>query len=100
LITTKPDVLPDYLAWYLAHPTTQRELASRMVGSSLPFVPLAAMRELEIEVPALETQKRIVRVQALHRRQADLEEQITHARTQYIDTITKAALERAAQPNP
>jgi hypothetical protein len=99
MITTKPDVLPEYLAWYLAHPATQRELAGRMVGSSLPFVPLSAMRELEIEVPALETQQRIVRVQTLHRQQTDLEQQLTEARSQYINAVTRAALERAAHPN-
>jgi restriction endonuclease S subunit len=70
-----------------------------MVGSSLPFVPLAAMRELEIEVPSLETQRRIARVQSLHRRQAELEKQLSQTRNRYINAVTRAALERATHPN-
>lgn len=98
IITPSAQVLSDYLAWYLAHPVTERLLGSQVVGSNLPFVPLSAIRELEIEVPALAVQERIVRVQALHRRQQELEQQITQVRERYVNAITQAALERAAQP--
>jgi hypothetical protein len=94
IITPSALVLPDYLAWYLSHPSTERELSGNTFGSNLTFVRLSVMRELEIEVPDLETQRKIVRVQSLHRRQAELEQQLTGARTQYINIITKAALER------
>jgi restriction endonuclease S subunit len=99
IITPSAGLLPDYLAWYLAHPATERMLGSRMVGSSLPFVPLSAMRELEIEVPALEVQERIVRVQSLHRRQQELEQQLVQARERFVNAVTRAALERAVSPN-
>jgi hypothetical protein len=99
IITPSANVLPDYLAWYLAHPATERLLGSQVVGSNLPFVPLSALRDLEVEVPTLAVQERIVRVQALHRRQQKLEQRITQARERYINAITQAVLEHAAHPN-
>lgn len=98
IITTTADVLPEYLAWYLAHPATTRVIRAMVVGSSLPFVPLSALREMEVEVPGLTVQKRIVRVQALHRRRQELEQRLAQARQRQINAVTQAALAGAAHP--
>lgn len=99
IITPGPDLLPDYLVWYLGHPTTTRRMAELVVGSKLPFLPLSAVRQLEVELPPLEVQERIVAVHSLHRRLTELETQLGHAREQYLNTITRAALDRAV-PTP
>jgi len=99
IITTGPTLLPEYLAWYLAHPTTARQWRLAEVGSKLAFVPLSAVRELEIEVPRLDVQERIVSVDALHRRLGELERQLTDTRNRYVHQITRAALDRAATSN-
>jgi hypothetical protein len=100
IITTKPEVLPEYLAWYLAHPANARAIGNLVVGSSLPFMPLSALREMEIEVPALAIQQQIVRVESLHRRHTELEQRLTQTRERYVNAITRAALERPAQHEP
>lgn len=99
IITPGPGLLPDYLVWYLGHPATTRRLAELVVGTKLPFLPLAAVRQLEVEIPPLEVQQRIVAVHTLHRRLTELESQIGHAREQYLNTITRTALDRAV-PTP
>lgn len=99
IITPGPDLLPDYLVWYLGHPTTTRRMAELVVGSKLPFLPLSAVRQLEVEMPPLEVQERIVAVHSLHSRLTALESQLSHARGQYLNTITRTALERAV-PTP
>jgi len=99
IITTGPNVLPDYLAWYLAHPMTARQWRQAEVGSKLSFVPLSAVRELEVEVPPLDVQERIVAVAALHRRLGELEQQLADTRNRYVHQITRAALDRAANSN-
>lgn len=97
VITTRADVLPEYLVWLLGHPKTARQTRHKEVGSKLPFVPLSAMRSLELEIPALELQQRIVEVATLHQAMVELEHQLTEAREHYINAITQAALERSAQ---
>lgn len=99
IITPGPDLLPDYLVWYLGHPTTTRRMNELVVGSKLPFLPLSAVRRLEVELPPLEVQQRIVAVHTLHRRLTELESQLGHAREQYLNTITRTALDRAV-PTP
>lgn len=99
IITTGPTLIPDYLAWFLSHPTMARQWRLAEVGSKLAFVPLSAVRELEIEVPPLEVQQRIVAVDALHRRLGELEHQLADTRNQYVHQITRAALDRAANSN-
>ena len=99
IITTGPTLRPEYLAWYLGHPTTARQWRLAEVGSKIAFVPLSAVRELEIEVPPLDVQERIVSVDALHRRLGELERQLTDTRNRYVHQITKAALDRAANSN-
>lgn len=95
VITTRLEVLPDYLAWYLNHPDTERAMRGLVVGSKLPFLPLSAVRQLEVELPPLEVQQRIVAVHTLHRRLTELESQIGRAREQYVNSITRTALDRA-----
>lgn len=99
IITTGATLLPEYVAWYLAHPMTARQWRLAEVGSKLAFVPLSAVRELEIEVPSLDVQRRIVSVDALHRRLGELERQLTDTRNQYVHQITRAALDHAATYN-
>ena len=95
IITAGPTVLPEYLAWYLAHPTMARQWRQAEVGSKLAFVPLAAVREMQVEVPPLDVQQRIVTVHALHKRLTGLEQQLQDARNEYVHAVTEAALDRA-----
>lgn len=99
IITTGPTLLPEYLAWFLSHPTSARQWRLAEVGSNIAFVPLSAVRELEIEVPPLDVQERIMSVNALHRRLGELERQLTDTRNRYVHQITRAALDRAANSN-
>jgi len=96
VITTGPEVLAEYLSWYLAHPSTAQRIRNLAVGSKLPFVPLAALRDLEIEVPPLQVQRRIVHAHALHQQAAELEQKLSRAREQYVNAVTRAALDRSA----
>lgn len=99
IITTGPTLLPEYVAWYLAHPMTARQWQRAEVGSKLAFVPLSAVRELEVDVPPLDFQRRIVAVDALHNRLGELEQQLADTRNRYVHQITRAALDRAANSN-
>ncbi len=77
LITpTSSLVIPEFLSWSLNRPRMQRylgEIASQ--GSSIPMLSTATAKELKLEIPGLETQHRILRLNKLW----EQEQQLTRA---------------------
>jgi hypothetical protein len=86
----------DYIAWYLNHPRTRGRLASTMQGSSIQFLTVAAVRDFEIELPDMHTQRRIGRLAALTSRVGSLERQLSDARAALADAVAMTALEHSA----
>lgn len=98
IVSPEPGVAdPDYLAWYINHPTTAARLSGLMQGTNLRFLSISALRDFEVELPPLDLQRRIARVHALAERVAELERQLAAARKQLIHSVTYAALQRAVQ---
>lgn len=99
LISPDPRLVDSgYLACYLNHPTTTARLQGLMRGTNLQFLSLVALRDFEVELPPLDLQRRIARVNTLAQRVAQLERQLAAAREQFIQSITHAALQRAVEP--
>jgi hypothetical protein len=77
LMLLRPDpsaVMPQYLAWAINQPEAQRHFDTAARGTSIRMVPKASLDDLHIDVPDLETQRRIVMVDAL----AAQEHALTH----------------------
>lgn len=58
-------VLPDYLCWYINAPATQAQLAALAEGTSVRMISVEALKALDVPLPSLATQQRIVQVAAL-----------------------------------
>ncbi|HOC94183.1 MAG TPA: restriction endonuclease subunit S [bacterium] len=65
-------ILPEFLAWYLNQDPARSVILSQARGSHMPLVPMSAFREIEIEVPPVEVQGRIVELSRLQRREREL----------------------------
>lgn len=85
-----------YIAWYLNHPRTRARLAGAMLGSSIQFLTVAAVRDFEIELPDMQTQRRIGRLAALTSHVGSLERRLSDARAALADAVAMTAVERAA----
>lgn len=68
----KERVLPEYLAWAINHPDAQRRLGAEAQGTSLRMISMAVLERLDIAVPDLQTQRRIVDLDALAKREGRL----------------------------
>jgi len=86
--------LPDYLAWFLNLPATQSRLGAMRAGSSVPFVRLNELRELEVPVPDLELQKRIVEICKLILQEEELLTRIQTQRRTLVDAMLHDAARR------
>jgi restriction endonuclease S subunit len=69
---TMPDVLPEYLVWYVNQPVAQANLLTAARGTHIPSVSREAFAELELVIPPLEEQRRIVEVARLLAQEQEL----------------------------
>ena len=98
LVIVRPDrdrVLPEYLAWAINQPDAQRRLGAEAQGTSLRMVPMAVLENLEIAVPDLPTQKRIVELYALARQEGQLLRQLATRRGELVSAILGEAAKAA-----
>ncbi len=70
------NVLPDYLAWKLNHPVTQNYLKRNAIGSAIVSISKAVLDELEISIPDLTTQRTILKIAELRKKEKQLKQQI------------------------
>ena len=65
-------ILPEYLAWVINQPSSQRHFDRVARGTTIRMVPRSGLEILEISVPPIETQRRIVAIDALAKREQTL----------------------------
>lgn len=88
-------VLPDYLAWYINQAPAQEYLHSvARRGTHMPLVPLSVFSDLVVDIPDVETQRRVVEVDRLFERENDLTVQLQEKRSQLIKAVCLKAAEK------
>lgn len=88
-------ILPEYLAWWLNHPKTQRLLHHLAKGTSLPAISKKVLGTLELPVPPLEKQQLIVKIATLQTREKQLQERLNHLK----ETMLQEQLLEAVSSN-
>lgn len=73
ILRPKPSrITPEFLAWSINLPTSQRHLDQSSQGGSVRMVPKSALEDLRLDVPDLATQRHITAAAHLARREAAL----------------------------
>lgn len=84
-------VLPDYLAWVLNSPPMQEFLKHQAIGSAMVSISKAVLRDLEIIVPPIEKQRKILEISRLSNLERDLRLKIAELRREMVQQqITNA----------
>lgn len=81
-------ILPEYLAWCLNHPRTQSTIAAAAQGTHAPFISKQALGAIQIPVPSLATQHRIVEVNRLRQNERRLTVQLSEAQDLLVNETT------------
>ena len=84
-----PTILPEYIAWYINLQTTQNELINFSRGSALPAINKKILSELEIDVPDLETQKKIVALDRLKKQETNIINQLDQLKIIQLEILLK-----------
>ncbi|MCP3958898.1 MAG: hypothetical protein GY719_13685 [bacterium] len=61
-------ILPGYLATILNHPETKSRIQAATSGTTVPFLSIKSLKELELPLPPLAHQKKVAEVDHLRRR--------------------------------
>lgn len=87
---------PEYLAWYLNHPTSQAYFQNNAKGTSLPSITKDILGKLEIALPSVAKQKFILQIDALRKTERELKNKIESLRESQIQQYLINALKKPA----
>lgn len=90
-------VMPQYLAWAINQPPAQRHFDSAARGTNIRMIPRSSLDDLELDVPDIETQGKIVVVDALAERERELTQLAAETRRKMISLLL---VERANSMRP
>lgn len=84
---TKKNILPEFLVWFLNHPSIQKLLKRQAIGTSIASISKTVLEELEIAIPSIETQKSILQITQLRNTEKKLYQQIQSLREKQIQQL-------------
>ncbi len=87
-----------YLAWFLNRAETRAELDRLALGSSIRFLPIAALRDFKIPLPPIERQSVITHIADLRRRETELLFRLNRARDVLLDAAALHPLPSRSSP--
>lgn len=79
---------PEFLVWYLNHPETLKVFDSKMTTQVMPSITKQELGNLEIIIPTFETQKQIVALDLLKKKQINIQKELITLEENYINAIT------------
>lgn len=87
-IKLRSDIIsPEYLCWYLNHPSVVAAIKTAQAGTGTPIIHKPTLENLEIIVPDHDTQRRIVELSSLQKREKEILEAIAEKRMQITNQI-------------
>jgi hypothetical protein len=90
-------VMPEYLAWAINQPPAQRHFDVAARGTNIRMIPKSSLDDLELEIPDLETQEKIVAIDALADQEQALALLVAETRRKMMSLIL---VERANRLHP
>ena len=80
-------VSPEYLHWYLNHPSVVATIKTSQAGSGTPLIHKPTLENLEVVIPNQEVQNSIVELSFLQKREKEILEAIAMKRMQITNQI-------------
>ena len=90
-------VLPEFVAWAINQPRAQRHFDRFARGTNMRMIPRAVLTDLEVTLPALDVQRRVVALDTLARRERTLSIRVAEKRRRlYTRILEELATEPAS----
>lgn len=88
ILRPNPEVVtPEFLAWAINQPPAQRHFDVAARGTNIRMIPRSSLDDLELDVPDIETQRKIIAVDALAERERELSQLTAEIRRKMMSLI-------------
>lgn len=87
----RPLINADYLAWFISHDKRIKLIHQQQLGTTIPSINMKQLGELEIDIPSLSVQEKIVAVQRLRDKEKELNAQLEAWRDREIQQLLSKA---------
>lgn len=84
---TSKHIRPDYLCWFINQPLAQAFLHSRATGTTMTLIGKSTLDDLEVPLPSLETQERIVALADLSNKEQKLMRELAAKKEKLVNGI-------------
>ena len=84
---TSKHIRPDYLCWFINQPVAQAFLHSRATGTAMTLIGKSTLDALEVPLPSLETQERIVALAHLSDQEQKMMRALAKKKEQFVNGI-------------
>lgn len=89
-------IMPQYLAWYLNQAEAQKYFSSNAAGTTLPIITKKILNELDIVIPSIEEQQKIVDFIGLFNRELNLIAKLQGARKKLVSKVLLEKINKEA----
>ncbi len=89
------NILPEYLAWYINQKPAQDFIKQNKRGTRMPVMPKGVFQKLKVDIPTMETQEAIIRLNELRREEARLVAEIQEKRSAMVNAMCLRAARQA-----
>jgi len=85
VLSLTEDIIPEYVAWFINQTSSQKQLKSEAMGTSMLSISIGSISELEIIIPDYRTQKIIVELDRLRSKERYLYQELISKRQKLLD---------------
>jgi type I restriction enzyme S subunit len=90
MLRPRPDLVDArYLAWFLNRADARSRLRTLFKGSTIPFLPVTDLASFEVQLPPIEHQRAVARVNELRGRERELRLKLDHAFEVLMDAASQ-----------
>ena len=94
LRTKKENLLPQYLAWWLNQPKAQTFFQSQARGARMSFISKSTLSRLQVQIPPLSVQKKVVKVVTLAKHEQFLLDRLSKLRSRLVKAVCIQSIQK------
>ena len=87
-------IQPDYLAWFITHHKQIKLMHQQQLGTTIPSISMKQLAKLEIDIPSIDVQKKIVEVHQLREKEKELSNSIEEWKDKQIQLLLSTATKK------
>lgn len=87
-------ILPNYLAWFITHHKQIKLMHQQQLGTTIPSISMKQLAELEIDIPPIDVQKKIVTIHQLREKEKEINYLIEEWKDKEIQLLLSTATKK------